>query len=166
MTPGSGIRDVKKSGSVSGIRDEQPGSYFLELRNHFLGLHHLNSLMPIRYPGSGMEKIWIWDPGWNKVRSGIRDREKHPGSATLHDLWARRHLVLRIRDILVRIRMRIRIHRMRIRIHRMRIRIPGSVSLTNGSKCRSGRPKIIRIGTLVHLHHSSKIKSHQEVTKQ
>jgi hypothetical protein len=25
----------KKSGSGSGIRNEQPGSYFLELRNHF-----------------------------------------------------------------------------------------------------------------------------------
>jgi hypothetical protein len=30
------------------IRDEQPGSYFLELRNHFLGLKYLNSLMRIR----------------------------------------------------------------------------------------------------------------------
>jgi hypothetical protein len=48
--PGSGIRCLldpwirdpvsgrgKKSGSGSGIRDEQPGSYFLELRNNFLG---------------------------------------------------------------------------------------------------------------------------------
>jgi hypothetical protein len=38
------------------IRDEHPGSYFLELtqlRNNFLG------------PGSGMEKIWIPDPGIN-----------------------------------------------------------------------------------------------------
>jgi len=26
----------EKKGSVSGIRDEQSGSYFLELRNHFL----------------------------------------------------------------------------------------------------------------------------------
>ncbi len=41
--PGSGIgclfdpwiRDGRKSASGSGIRDEQPGSYFLELRNHF-----------------------------------------------------------------------------------------------------------------------------------
>ena len=61
----------------SGIRDEQPGSYFLELRNHFfafLGLKYLNSLMRIRDgdssdPGSGMEKSRI--------------RDKHPGSATL-----------------------------------------------------------------------------------
>jgi hypothetical protein len=57
----------------SGIRDEQPGSYFLELRNHFFllfwGLKYLNSFTRIR------------DPGWKKVGSGIRD--KHPGSATL-----------------------------------------------------------------------------------
>jgi hypothetical protein len=33
LTPGSGMG--KKSGS--GIRDEQPGSYFLELKRHFLG---------------------------------------------------------------------------------------------------------------------------------
>jgi hypothetical protein len=36
----------KKSGSR--IRNEQPGSYFLELRNHFWGLKYLNSLMRIR----------------------------------------------------------------------------------------------------------------------
>ncbi len=28
LTPGSGIRDGRKSASGSGIRDEQPGSYF------------------------------------------------------------------------------------------------------------------------------------------
>jgi hypothetical protein len=56
----------------SGIWDEQPGSYFLELRNHFLlllGLKYLNSLMRIR------------DPGWRRFRSGIRDGKKSdPGS--------------------------------------------------------------------------------------
>jgi hypothetical protein len=41
------------------IRDEQPGSYFRELRNHFLGLKYLNSLMGIQ------------DPGWEKFGSGI-----------------------------------------------------------------------------------------------
>jgi hypothetical protein len=35
LTPGSGIRDGRKSASGSGIRDEQPGSYFFEHRNHF-----------------------------------------------------------------------------------------------------------------------------------
>jgi hypothetical protein len=59
----------RKSASGSGIRFEQPGSYFLELKNHFLGLKYLNSLMRIR------------DLGWRQFGSGIRD--KHPGSAAL-----------------------------------------------------------------------------------
>ncbi len=46
LTPGSGMGE--KSGPGSGIRNEQPGSYFLELRNHFFGLKYLNSLMRIR----------------------------------------------------------------------------------------------------------------------
>jgi hypothetical protein len=66
------IRDGRKSASGSGIRDEQPGSYFLELRNHyfaFLGLKYLNSLMRMR------------DPGWRQFGSGIRDEKKSdPGS--------------------------------------------------------------------------------------
>jgi hypothetical protein len=82
LTPGSGIRDGRKSASGSGIRDEQPGSYFLELRNHFfvfLGVKILKLFD--EDPGSGMETVRIQDPGWKKVGSGIRD--KHPGSATL-----------------------------------------------------------------------------------
>jgi hypothetical protein len=78
LTPGSGMG--KQSVSGSGIRNEQPGSYFVKLRNHFLGLNYLNSLIRIRDPdprwkkfGSGMEKCRIRDP----------DPEKHPGSATL-----------------------------------------------------------------------------------
>jgi hypothetical protein len=68
------------------IRDEQPESYFRELKNHFLGLKYLNSLMRIRDgknsdPGFRMEKIRIRDPGWKKLGFGIQD--KHPGSATL-----------------------------------------------------------------------------------
>ncbi len=63
------------------IRDEQPGSYFPELINHFFGLKYLNSLMRIQDPGSGMETIRIRDPAWKNVGSGFRD--KHPGSATL-----------------------------------------------------------------------------------
>jgi hypothetical protein len=87
LTPGSVIRDGKKSASESGIRDEQPGSYFLELRNHFFcffgGLKYLNSLMRIRDPRSGIRDGDSSDPGsgMEKSRSGIRD--KHPGSATL-----------------------------------------------------------------------------------
>jgi hypothetical protein len=65
--PGSGMG--KKSGSGSGIRDEQPGSYFLELRNHFFGVKILKFFDGD--PRSGMETIRIRDPGWNKVGSGI-----------------------------------------------------------------------------------------------
>ncbi len=51
---GSGIRClfdpwIRDGEKVSiWIRDEQPGSYFIELRNHFFGLKYLNSLMRIR----------------------------------------------------------------------------------------------------------------------
>jgi hypothetical protein len=62
----------RKSASGSGIWDDQPGSYFLELRNHFFvffGLKYLNSLMRIR------------DPGWRRFGTGIRDGKKSdPGS--------------------------------------------------------------------------------------
>jgi hypothetical protein len=72
----------RKSASGSGIRDEPPGSYFLELRNHFFGSFGVKILNFFdAYPGSGMEKVQIRDPGWKKVGSGIRD--KPPGSATL-----------------------------------------------------------------------------------
>jgi hypothetical protein len=50
----------KKSGSGSGIRDEQPGSYFLELRNHFLGLKYFDSLIQIRDGNNS-------NPGWKKT---------------------------------------------------------------------------------------------------
>jgi hypothetical protein len=76
LTPGSGIREDRKSASGAGIRDEQPGSYFPELKNHFLGLKYLNSLTRIR------------DPGWRQLGSGMeksRIRDKHPGSATLQN---------------------------------------------------------------------------------
>jgi hypothetical protein len=71
LDPGSGIG--KKSGSGIRIRDEQPGSYFQELKKQFFGLKYLNSLMRIRDPGS----IRIRD----QFEPGTRD--KHPGSATL-----------------------------------------------------------------------------------
>ncbi len=57
LDPGSGMG--KQSESGSGIRDEQPGSYFLELRNHFLGIKYLNSLMRM-----------------DTIRFGIRDGKK------------------------------------------------------------------------------------------
>jgi hypothetical protein len=62
-----------KSASGSGIRDEQPGSYFQELRNHFfvfLGVKILKFFDAD--PGSGMETVRIRDPGWKKVGSGIK----------------------------------------------------------------------------------------------
>jgi hypothetical protein len=49
------------------IRDEQPGSYFLELRNNFW-------VKILKFFDAAR------DPGWKKFGSGIRD--KHPGSAT------------------------------------------------------------------------------------
>ncbi len=77
LTPGSGIRDGRKSASGSGIRDEQPGSYFLELRNHFFA-----------FLGVKILKFFDEDedPGWRQFGSGMeksRIRDKHPGSATL-----------------------------------------------------------------------------------
>jgi hypothetical protein len=67
LTPGSGIRDGRKSASGSGIRDEQPGSYFLELRNHFFAFGGVKILKFFdEDPGSGMETVRIRDP-----RSGI-----------------------------------------------------------------------------------------------
>jgi hypothetical protein len=47
---------------------------------------------------------------------------------------------------------------------RLRIRILGSVPLTNESGCGPGGQKTHGSGTLVHLHHSLKIKIHTEVT--
>jgi hypothetical protein len=71
---------VRKSASGSGMK--QPGSYFLELRNHSFGFFGVKILEFFDTdPGSGTETVRIRDPGWKKVGSGIRD--KHPGSATL-----------------------------------------------------------------------------------
>jgi hypothetical protein len=66
----------RKSAYGSGIRDEQPGSYFLKLRNHFCGffgvkIPYLNSFMQIRDGDSS-------DPGWKKVGSGIQDKIPDP----------------------------------------------------------------------------------------
>jgi hypothetical protein len=72
----------RKSASGSGIRDEQPGSYFLELRNHFFVFFGVKILKFFGVdPGSGIQDEDSSDPGWKKVGSGIR--YKHSGSATL-----------------------------------------------------------------------------------
>ncbi len=87
LTPGSGV-GKKKTRSGSGIRiwDENPGTYFQELRNIFCLFKYLNSVMRIRirdpesfYPGIRDRKCRIRDPEF--FYPGIRD--KHPGSATL-----------------------------------------------------------------------------------
>jgi hypothetical protein len=72
LTPGSGIRDVRKSASGfgSGIRDNNPGLYFLELRNHFFAFFGVKIL-----------KFFDEDPGWRQFGSGIRNGKKSdPGS--------------------------------------------------------------------------------------
>jgi hypothetical protein len=51
LTPGSG-----ESASGSGIRDEQPGSYLLELRKHSFGFLGL--------------KFFYADPGWKSSDPG------------------------------------------------------------------------------------------------
>jgi hypothetical protein len=61
LNPGSGIRDGRKSASGSGIRDEQPGSYFLELFAFF---------------GVKILKFFDEDPGWRQFGSGIRTGKK------------------------------------------------------------------------------------------
>ncbi len=75
--PGSGMG--RKSASGSEIRDEQPGSYFLEGKIlKFFDADPGSGMETgrIRFPVSGMEKSRIRDPGYGM-------REKHPGSATL-----------------------------------------------------------------------------------
>jgi hypothetical protein len=61
----------RKSASGSGIRDEQPGSYFLELRNHFFGVKYLNSLMRIRDGDSSDPESEIRDGKKSDPGSGI-----------------------------------------------------------------------------------------------
>jgi hypothetical protein len=54
----------RKSASGSEIRDEQPGSYFLELKNHFFSFFGVKILKFFdEDPGSGMETVRIRDPG-------------------------------------------------------------------------------------------------------
>jgi hypothetical protein len=67
LTPGSGIRDRRKSASGSGIRDEQPGSYFLDLKKPFFA-----------FSGFKILKLFDEDPGsgWRQFGSGIRDGKK------------------------------------------------------------------------------------------
>jgi hypothetical protein len=74
LDPGSGMG--RKSASGSGIRYEQPGSYFLELRNHFFGVKILKFFDA--NPGSGIRDEDSSDPGSGMEK--IRIRDKHPAS--------------------------------------------------------------------------------------
>ena len=71
ITFGMGESQFPDPGSV--IRDEQPGSYFLELRNDFFGF-----FLRLKY--------FVEDPGWRQLESGMkksrecRIRIRHPGS--------------------------------------------------------------------------------------
>jgi hypothetical protein len=79
----------KKSGSGIRIRDEQPGSYFRELRRNSFGLKYLNSL-DLRsgsrmdnpdHTSESLETIFLGensvfkffdeDPGWKTFGSGM-----------------------------------------------------------------------------------------------
>jgi hypothetical protein len=74
FTPGSGIRDGRKSASGSGIRDEQPGSYFFELRNHFFAFFGVKILKFLDEDlGSGIGDGDSSDPGSGMEKSRIRD---------------------------------------------------------------------------------------------
>ncbi len=95
LTPGSGIRDPgwverQHPDPGSGIRDEQTGSYFPELRNHFfvfLGVKILkffdgNPGSGIQDPGWRQFVSGIQDPGWKKLDPGSGIRDKHPDRNT------------------------------------------------------------------------------------
>jgi hypothetical protein len=71
LDPGSGALNPrsgmgKNSGSGSGIRNEQPGSHFLELRNHFFSVKIL--------------KFFDADPGWKKFGSVLNGKKSVSGS--------------------------------------------------------------------------------------
>ncbi len=91
---GSGWVKTGKSESGSGIwiRDAQPGSYFLGLRNHFFGLKYLNSLMRIR------------DPAWRKFGSGINIPDPQHWLA---ECFCCASTSIRIRNFLMWVRFRI-----------------------------------------------------------
>jgi hypothetical protein len=61
----------RKSESGSGIRDEPPGSYFLELRNNFFGFFGVKILKYFDAdPGSRIRDGDSSDPGWKKSDPG------------------------------------------------------------------------------------------------
>jgi hypothetical protein len=84
----------RKSATGSGIRDEQPGSYFLELRNHFFGFFVVKILKFFDAdPGSGMETVRFRDPGLKNSDPGSGINIPDPQ----HWFWAKSTLGERIR---------------------------------------------------------------------
>ncbi len=81
LTLGSGMGKI--SGSGSGMKN--PDYISESLESIFWVKKCLNSLMRIRHPISGMEKIWIRDgknsdQGWKKFGSGMENiRIRDPG---------------------------------------------------------------------------------------
>jgi hypothetical protein len=77
------------------IQDEQPRSYFRELRNYFW-------VKLLKFfdadPGSGIWDGKNSDPEWKKLGSGIRD--KHPTSATLFLLLSLKMFAVSLPDLL------------------------------------------------------------------
>ncbi len=78
----------RKSASGSAIRDEQPGSYFLELRNHFFWIKIL--IFFDADPGSGMEKVRIRDGKKSDPGSGINIPD--PQHCMVHTLYGRQEI--------------------------------------------------------------------------
>jgi hypothetical protein len=65
----------RNSASGSGIWDEKPGPYFLELRIFFFVFFVFDA-----DPGSGMETVRIRDPEWKQFGSGMeKGRIRNPG---------------------------------------------------------------------------------------
>jgi hypothetical protein len=87
LTPGSGM--CKKSGSGSVMNNPD---HISQSQNIFFGLKYLHSFYV--YPGSGLDKIRVRDPGWKEIGTGIRD--KHPGSATLPLLFLKTQIQERL----------------------------------------------------------------------
>ncbi len=75
----SWIRDPGRIKNRIRIRDEQPESYFRELRNLFLGLKYLICLMRIQDPESRMGQIRIRDGKQSDLGFGITSRIRNTG---------------------------------------------------------------------------------------
>ncbi len=72
--PGFRMKESQHPDPGSGIRDAQPGSYFLELKNHFFAFFGVKILEFFdKDPGSGIRDGDSSDPGSGMEKSRIRD---------------------------------------------------------------------------------------------